>query len=128
MEHGPSQEPQGGERRGSQDLFKDLWSQALVTMGAAEEEVKKLLDRLSEVVEIKPDDVLKYRRELSERLRTQRRDLEKSVEEGLRRALSRLKVPSREEIDALRGKIDDLGARLERLSSRRRAPTGGAKR
>ncbi|MHB8418040.1 MAG: phasin family protein [Myxococcales bacterium] len=128
MEQGAGQQPQGSERRGSQELFKDLWSQALVTMGAAEEEVKKLLERLSEVVEIKPDDVQRYRRELSDKLRSQRHDLERSVEEGLRRALSLLKVPSREEIDALRGKIDDLGARLERLSARRRTPAGGPKR
>jgi poly(hydroxyalkanoate) granule-associated protein len=115
---------EGGERRSSQDLFKDLWSQALVTMGTAEDEVRKLLERLSEVVEIKPEDVKHYGKELSERLRTQRKDLEKSVEEGIRKALGRLKVPSREEVDALRGKLDDLSVRLERLTSRR-TPAGG---
>jgi poly(hydroxyalkanoate) granule-associated protein len=119
---------EGGERKSSQDLFKDLWSQALVTVGVAEDEVRKLLVRLSEVVEIKPEDVKHYGKELSERLRTQRKDLEKSVEEGIRKALGRLKVPSREEVDALRGKLDDLSARLERLGSRRKPTPAGGKR
>jgi poly(hydroxyalkanoate) granule-associated protein len=119
---------EGGERKSSQDLFKDLWSQALVTVGVAEDEVRKLLERLSEVVEIKPEDVKHYGKELSERLRTQRKDLEKSVEEGIRKALGRLKVPSREEVDALRGKLDDLSARLERLGSRRKPTPAGGKR
>jgi poly(hydroxyalkanoate) granule-associated protein len=125
--------PEGGERRSSQDLFKDLWSQALVTMGTAEEEVRKLFERLSEVIEIKPEDVQRYGKELSERLRVQRKDLEKSVEEGIRKALGRLKVPSREEVDSLRSKLDDLSARMEHLGNRRKpgTPTGpptGAKR
>jgi poly(hydroxyalkanoate) granule-associated protein len=120
--------PEGNGRKSSQDLFKDLWSQALVTVGAAEDEVRKLLERLSEVVEIKPEDVKHYGKELSERLRTQRKDLEKSVEDGVRKALGRLKIPSREEVDALRGKLDDLSARLERLGSRRKAAPAGGKR
>lgn len=126
MEQPTTAGAEGSERKSSQDLFKDLWSQALVTVGAAEEEVKKLLERLSEVIEIKPEDIQRYGKELSERLRVQRKDLEKSVEEGIRKALGRLKVPSREEVDTLRGKLDDLTARMERLSRRKSAaPTGG---
>ncbi len=130
MEQPTTGGPEGSERKSSQDLFKDLWSQALVTMGAAEEEVKKLLERLSEVIEIKPEDVQRYGKELSERLRVQRKDLEKSVEDGIRKALGRLKVPSREEVDALRYKLDDLSARMERLCNRRKASASstGAKR
>ncbi len=119
---------EGGERKSSQDLFKDLWSQALVTMGTAEDEVRKLLERLSEVIEIKPEDVKHYGKELSERLRTQRKDLEKSVEDGIRKALGRLKVPSREEVEALRGKLDDLSARMDRLNRRKSAAPAGGKR
>lgn len=113
--------PQGSDRRSSQELFRDLWSQALVTVGAAEEEVKKLLERLGDALD--PQDVQRYRRELADRLRTQRKDLERSVEEGIRRALGRLRVPSREELESLRAKVEELGERLDRLAQRK-APGG----
>ncbi len=50
------------------------------------------------------------------------------MEEGLHRALARLKVPSREEVDALRSKVDELGARLDKLSAARRRAAPGGKR
>lgn len=108
-------------RRGSLEFFKELWSQALVTVGAAEEEARRLLERLSEVVEIKPEDLLRYRREFAERLHSQRKDLERSVEDGVRKALGRLKVPSRDEIEALQFKLDGLSDRLDRIVQGRKA-------
>lgn len=128
--HGTSAEGSPA-RRGSQELFKELWSQALVTVGAAEDEARRLLERLSEVVEIKPEDLQRYRRELAERLHSQRKDLERSVEEGIRKALGRLKVPSRDEVEALQSKLEDLSARLDRLTQGRKvrapAPSGSKK-
>jgi polyhydroxyalkanoate synthesis regulator phasin len=122
MEQPTTGGPEGGDKS-SQELFKELWSQALVAVGGAEDEVKKLLERLSEVVELKPDDLQRYGKELSERLRSQRKELERSVEDGIRKALGHLKIPSREEVDALRQKLDEVAARIDRLGSRK--PTGG---
>ncbi len=120
-------QPRGTDRKSSQDLFRDLWSQALLTVGAAEDEARRLLDRLAEAVEIQPEELQRYRRELTERLRSQRKELEKSVEEGIRKALGRLKIPSREEVDSLASKVDSLASRLDRLVERRKKSTPGEK-
>lgn len=113
--------PDGEGPRGAQDRFKELWSQALLTVGAAEEEARKLLDRLSELVEIGPEDVQRYRREFAERLRSQRKDLERTVEDGVHRAFGRLRIASRAEVEALHSKLDALSERLEAATRRRKA-------
>ncbi len=113
------QSNQPGHERRPQDLFRDLWSQAVVAVGTVEEEARHLLEQLSEMVELKPEDVQRYRRELAERLRTQRKEVEKAVEDGVRRALGRFRIPSQEDLDALRSRLDELQGRLDRMARRK---------
>ena len=55
-----------------------------------------------------------------QRLAGNRRQLERRVEEGVRAYLSRLKIPSREEIAALGAHLDGLEARVSTLERRRK--------
>jgi predicted LPLAT superfamily acyltransferase len=41
------------------------------------------------------------------------------MEDGVRKAVSRLKVPRREQIQALQARLDKVAARLDRLAQRR---------
>ncbi|MHB1844151.1 MAG: phasin family protein [Deltaproteobacteria bacterium] len=110
------QSDQQAHERRPQDLFRELWSQAVVRVGTAEDEVRRLLERLSEVVDLKPEDIQRYRRELADRLRLQRNEVEKAVESGIRRALGRLRIPTQEEVLGLRTKVEELQGRLEKLA------------
>jgi polyhydroxyalkanoate synthesis regulator phasin len=53
--------------------------------------------------------------ELAERLAAQRKELEQGLEERVRSALQRLRVPRREEVQALTDRVDRVAERLERL-------------
>jgi len=106
---------EGRDRRNPQEIFKELWSQALVAVGQAEEEARRLLDRLSKVIDLNPDELQRYGRDFAERLRSQRGELEHTVEEGIKRAMASLNIPSRSELDNLKGRLDTLNKRFEQL-------------
>jgi polyhydroxyalkanoate synthesis regulator phasin len=44
------------------------------------------------------------------------KELEKAVEEAVRKALSKVKVPKREELQQLNARLDALAERIEALS------------
>ena len=53
--------------------------------------------------------------DLAERLAAQRRELEQGLEERVRGALQRLRVPRREEVQALMTRVDRVAERVEKL-------------
>jgi len=106
---------EGRDRRNPQEIFKELWSQALVAVGQAEEEARRLLERLSKVIDLNPEELQRYGRDFAERLRSQRGELEHTVEEGIKRAMASLNIPSRSELDNLNGRLDTLNKRFEQL-------------
>jgi len=98
-------------------FFKEAWTRALTGVGAAEQEAEKLLSR---VTGVSGEELRKQARELTERLQAQRREIEKAIEEGLRKAAGRLQAPSQDELGALKKRMDDLTARVEAMSKPRR--------
>ena len=93
------------------ETFERLWSQALLAVSTAEEEANRTVQRVAAAAGWSQDEVKRHAREFTERLVGQRKDLEHNVEEGVRQALARLKLPRREE-------LQEFGARLERLAER----------
>lgn len=91
------------------EFFQHIWSQALTTVAGAEEEAQKLLGRLQGMSH---DEA----RKLSERLAGQRKDLERRMEEVVKTSVARLKVPRRDEVAQLNGRLDALTRRLEGLT------------
>ncbi len=109
------------EKRESQQVtawFKDAWGQALAAVSSAEEEAQKLLHRAGEAVGWNTDEAVKQAREFADRLNRQRKELEKTVEDRVKKAVGRLKVPRREEIEALRARVSRLAERLDALKPR----------
>ncbi len=102
------------EKRTLSEIFEHLWSQALVAVSAAEDEVSKAVQKLAEAAGWSQEEARRQVRELSERLVVQRRELNRAVEEGVKKALARVKVPRRDE-------LQDFGRRLDRLAERIRA-------
>jgi polyhydroxyalkanoate synthesis regulator phasin len=57
--------------------------------------------------------------EMAERLTGHRKDLERNVEEAVRRTLSHLKVPRREELQDFEARLQRVAERIEALGRRK---------
>jgi polyhydroxyalkanoate synthesis regulator phasin len=101
------------------ETFERLWSQALVTVSTAEEEVARTVQRVAATAGASQDEVKRHAREFAERLAGQRKDLEHTMEEGVRRALSHLKLPRREELQEFEARLERLSARIDALGQRK---------
>jgi polyhydroxyalkanoate synthesis regulator phasin len=102
-----------------QAKFREAWSQALLGLNAAEGEAEKVLSRLADAAGLTPEDVKHHAREFGERLTQQRREVERAIDDGVRRAAAQFKVPTRDEIAALRKRIDEIADRIEVLAQER---------
>jgi polyhydroxyalkanoate synthesis regulator phasin len=107
-----------------QTMFKDAWSNALAGVNAAEQEAEKVLLRIADVAGLSPDDVRRHARDLGERLANQRREVERAVDDAVRRATHRFRVPSREDLDELKRRVEAVAERVETLARERKE--GGA--
>ena len=93
------------------ELFQQIWSQALVTVTGAEEEAQRLLSRVQGLAGWSQDEA----RRLGERLASQRREMERRVEEAVKTSVARLRVPRREEIAQLTTRLEAVSKRIEAL-------------
>jgi len=107
------------EKRPFAEQLERLWGQALMTVSLAEDEAAKAVHRVAEMAGWSQDEVKRHVRELSERLVSQRHEFERSVEEGVKRALQRLQVPRREEMAAFEERLSRAAARIDELVNRR---------
>ncbi len=105
-----------------QTLFKEAWSNALAGVNAAEQEAEKVLARIADVAGFSPEDVRRQAREFGERLANQRREVERAVDEAVRRAANRFRIPSREDIEALQRRLDAVAQRVDALAKERENP------
>ncbi|MBI3185071.1 MAG: phasin family protein [Myxococcales bacterium] len=106
------------EKRQLPELFEKVWGQALLAVSTAEEEASRVVGKLADVAGWSQDEVKRQAKELGERLASQRRDIERSVEEGVKRALQKLRVPRREEVAALNARVEQLSKRVEALGQK----------
>ncbi len=105
-----------------QTMFKEAWSNALAGVNAAEQEAEKVLARIADAAGFSPDDVRRQAREFGERLAHQRREVERAVDEAVRRAANRFRIPSREDIESLERRLDAVSRKLEQLSNDKGSP------
>ncbi len=102
-----------------QTLFKEAWSNALAGVNAAEQEAEKVLARIADAAGFSPEDVRRQAREFGERLANQRREVERAVDDAVRRAANRFRIPSREDIEALQRRLDTLAQRVDALAKQK---------
>jgi poly(hydroxyalkanoate) granule-associated protein len=105
-----------------QAMFKEAWASALAGVNAAEQEAEKVLTRIADAAGLSPEDVKRQARELGERLASQRREVERAVDEAVRRAANRFRIPSREDIEALEKRIDTIAQRLDAIAKEKGNP------
>lgn len=99
-----------------QAMFKEAWSQALVGLNSAEQEAEKVFAKIADAAGFGPDDVKRHAREFSERLASQRKEIERAIDDAVKKTASRFKLPSREEIDVLKQRVESIAARVDALA------------
>jgi poly(hydroxyalkanoate) granule-associated protein len=104
-----------------QAIFKEAWSNALAGVNAAEQEAEKVFTRLADAAGFSPEDVRRHAREFGERLQTQRREVEKTIDDAVRRAANRFRIPTKEDIETLQKRLDAIAERVEALARERSA-------
>ena len=98
------------------ETFKEAWSQALVGLNAAEQEAEKVITKIADAAGFTPEDVRRHAREFGERLQIQRKEIERTIDDAVKRATSRFKLPSREKLDRLRQRVDAIAARVDEMA------------
>jgi polyhydroxyalkanoate synthesis regulator phasin len=100
------------------EVFERVWSQALVAVSAAEDEASKVVSRVAEVATLSQEEVRRHVRELAERLSTQRRELERRVEDGVQRGVAHLVIPRREQLQDVERRLEKIAERMDALEKR----------
>jgi polyhydroxyalkanoate synthesis regulator phasin len=104
---------------GIQDMFREAWSSALAGVNAAEQEAEKVLSKVADAAGLSPEDVRRNAREFGERLAVQRREIEKAIDDAVRRTANRFRIPTQSDIEALQQRVDAVARRIEALSKER---------
>lgn len=117
---------------GALDLRKythQIWLAGLGAFARAEEEGSKLFDTLVDVgkdLESRTRDISEIRvEEIKERVRSRTGEtmgkMEKAFDERLNKALSKLGIPNKREVEALQKRVQELTAALEELTPEEKA-------
>ena len=103
------------DRRPVVEVLERMWAQALTAVSSVEDEAARVVQRAQTVAGWSQDEVRRQMNELTERLAAQRKELEQGLEERVRGTLQRLRVPRRDEVQALAARLDRVAERLEKL-------------
>ena len=99
-----------------QEVFKEAWVHALAGVNAAEQEAEKVFGKMADAAGFSPEDVRRHAREFGERLQAQRKELERAIDEGVKKAAARLQVPTKGDLDAIEKRLADLSAKVDELA------------
>jgi polyhydroxyalkanoate synthesis repressor PhaR len=120
------------DRDTGQDLTQVILSQ--IVLSAEKRGPARLVDAGADVIHDRGQALLDYVRktlnvpgDLVSQVERRRGDLESMVDEAIERALRRLRIPSRHDIDRLNERIDKLTAELKKANGSR-GPTKGSRK
>lgn len=96
-------------------FFREAWSLALLKAGTAEEEANKVLVRVAELSGLSEAETRKFAETLGERLALQRGEFEQSLEQHIHSAVGHMKLPGREQFEAMQARLERIEARISSL-------------
>src|SRR5712691_689802 len=121
------------DRETGHDLTQVILSQ--IVLSQEKRGPARLVDAGADALQERGQALLDYVRktlnvpgEIVGQMERRRMDVEAMVDEAIERALRRLRIPSRHDIDRLNGRIDELSAELKSLNSGGAARTAARKR
>ncbi|MSP63531.1 MAG: hypothetical protein EXR72_24945 [Myxococcales bacterium] len=110
-------------KRPLQKALRETWMHALGVITGAEGEVARAAHRVLEAVGLSTDAEAKGpTRELFARFRRNRALFEQRVDEGVKAAVARVRLPLAQEIALLRGRVEKLQKSVEEFKRRRSTP------
>lgn len=95
------------------------WKASVGTYATDEGETRNLLERLVEFGSLSQREAKDALGDMKSRIEENRRELDRRVDESLKNATARLTIPSPDDIDALRLRVNELEARVAAAEKRR---------
>jgi polyhydroxyalkanoate synthesis repressor PhaR len=121
------------DRDTSQDLTQVILSQ--IVLSEEKRGPARIVDAGADAIHERGQALLDYVRktlnvpgDIVNQVERRRSDLESMVDEAIERALRRLRIPSRHDIDSLNERIDRLSAQMKKLNSDGAAKSSSRKR
>jgi polyhydroxyalkanoate synthesis regulator phasin len=93
----------------------DIIKNAMLAGYGVQEKVKEFVDELVKKGELSESQGVKLVKEWSEKAEKNTEDISNSLNDLLKKAVEKMKIPSQEEIDSLNDKINALSARVKKL-------------
>ena len=99
---------------------REAWGNAVVAVSDAGDEVQKILTRIGDWVEMRPEEARRVTAELSEKLRQERQQLEAVIDGAVRRSVAPFRLPTRDQLASIEARLEAIEGRLDKLASKRR--------
>ncbi len=103
--------------------LQETWTKALTAASSAEEQAQALVGRVGSLLEGATQKELLA--EVTSRIQTQRQELHGHVQQAVKSALDRLRLPSSAELTVLRTRLGELESRLAAMEAEREAHKAG---
>jgi polyhydroxyalkanoate synthesis regulator phasin len=98
--------------------FEKAFLAALGAFELTREKVEQLVDELVKKGEVTKEERAEFVRKLTEKTSKFRTELETKIEDGIARAVDRMKVATKSDLDELQKRIDELSQKLsEKIES-----------
>ncbi len=111
------------DARSLQQSVSELWMGVLGVINQAEVEVQKasqrILDRVNERVGASTESGHKLANELIGRMRKNREEFERRIDDGVKAAIAKVRAPIDKELAQLKQRLEKIGQRLDRKSKSR---------
>ncbi|MFH1808517.1 MAG: phasin family protein [Pseudomonadota bacterium] len=105
--------------RGTKARLQEAWQSTLGRFATAEEGSHNLVQRLVDWGKLTGDEGRSLLTEWRQSIESNRRQLERRVEEAMQRSMGRFTIPTQHDLEALTAQIRELERRVSALAERR---------
>ena len=115
--HTPDAGNDSDDRTGFLGRVREVWRDTVGNYATDDGETRNLFTRLVDFGHMTTDEAGKMLGDVQSRIETNRQELNARVDESIRRATSRMTIPSPEEVERLEAQVGEREARLARLEN-----------
>ena len=102
-----------------QARIAEIWHSAVGGLTPTAEQVSRGVSRLAHKLDVGPEEALKVFGEFSRRVRQDRDELERRIEQGVHHALAGMGLVNSQELESLEQRLDALNARVDEIQRKR---------
>jgi len=105
-------------RKGGLMALVDILRNAIMAGFGVQEKVKEFIDDLVKKGELSESQGAKLVKEWSDKAEKNAEDISKSLNDLVNKTIDKMKLPSKDDITKLNGKLDELSARIQKLEGK----------